>query len=165
MVEFNSLIVQNCTLTKYTTGICFSLLHLKYKPNHWPLHVKGSSTFNGDVKLVQPELGWGKTLWFGTATTNTDPFILGRYNTAADQSELRLFLGDDGGDRLKHLPEVPSAKEVEKNGLELGDNQALLLKKIEELTLYLIDQNNKLEEQNKRIRKLEAANEQLRLKK
>jgi hypothetical protein len=55
----------------------------------------------------------------------------------------------------KHLPEVPSAKEVEKNGLDVGDNQAVLLKKIEELTLYVI-------EQNKRIEKLEAANEQLR---
>ncbi|MCH5718190.1 hypothetical protein [Niabella hibiscisoli] len=37
-----------------------------------------------------------------------------------------------------HLPEVPSAADVTKNGLELGNNQALLLKKIEELTLHLI---------------------------
>ena len=39
----------------------------------------------------------------------------------------------------KHLPGVPSAKEVEDKGVNLGDNQALLLKKIEELTLYLIE--------------------------
>lgn len=38
-----------------------------------------------------------------------------------------------------HLPEVPSAKEVEEEGIALGANQALLLKKIEELTLYLIE--------------------------
>ncbi|MCH5718189.1 hypothetical protein [Niabella hibiscisoli] len=40
-----------------------------------------------------------------------------------------------------HLPEVPSASEVSEHehGLELGNNQALLLKKIEELTLYMID--------------------------
>ncbi len=36
---------------------------------------------------------------------------------------------------------MPSAKEVEKNGLNIGDNQALLLKKIEELTLIIIEQN------------------------
>jgi len=48
----------------------------------------------------------------------------------------------------KHLPGIPSAKEVKKNGIDLGDNQALLLKKIEELTLLLI-------EQDKRIRTLE----------
>lgn len=48
----------------------------------------------------------------------------------------------------KHLPEVPTADDVKKNGIDLGDNQALLLKKIEELTLIVI-------EQNKRIEKLE----------
>jgi hypothetical protein len=44
-----------------------------------------------------------------------------------------------------HLPEVPSAEEVEKNGLDVGDNQATLLKKIEELTLYIIQQNKRIE--------------------
>jgi hypothetical protein len=48
----------------------------------------------------------------------------------------------------KHLPEVPSAKEMEANGLNLKDMNLLLLKKVEELTLHLI-------EQEKRIRELE----------
>ena len=48
----------------------------------------------------------------------------------------------------KHLPEVPSTKDVEKNGVDVVETNAVLLKKIEELTLYLI-------EQNKRIEKLE----------
>lgn len=39
----------------------------------------------------------------------------------------------------KHLPNIPSAQEVEKNGVELGNNQALLLAKIEELTLHIIE--------------------------
>lgn len=39
----------------------------------------------------------------------------------------------------KHLPDVPTAKEVKENGVSLGENQVLLLKKIEELTLYLIE--------------------------
>jgi hypothetical protein len=39
----------------------------------------------------------------------------------------------------KHLPEVPSAAEAAKNGLELGEMNKILLKKIEELTLYVID--------------------------
>lgn len=46
----------------------------------------------------------------------------------------------------KHLPGVPSAAEVKKEGIDLGDNQAVLLKKIEELTLYVIEQNKKIEE-------------------
>ena len=55
-----------------------------------------------------------------------------------------------------HLPELPAASEIEKEGLNLGDNQAALLKKIEELTLYIIDLNKKvtaLEEQNNRLQK------------
>jgi hypothetical protein len=39
----------------------------------------------------------------------------------------------------KHLPEVPSAKEMEANGVQLGDMNMLLLKKVEELTLYVIE--------------------------
>jgi hypothetical protein len=37
-----------------------------------------------------------------------------------------------------HLPEMPSAKEVAENGINLGEMNALLVKKVEELTLYLI---------------------------
>ena len=38
----------------------------------------------------------------------------------------------------KHLPEVPSASEMEENGIDLGVMNMLLLKKVEELTLHLI---------------------------
>lgn len=44
-----------------------------------------------------------------------------------------------------HLPEMPKAEEVKKNGIDLGDNQSLLLKKIEELTLFAIEQNKQSE--------------------
>lgn len=51
----------------------------------------------------------------------------------------------------KHLPEIPSAKEVEEKGIDLGDNQALLLKKIEELTLYMIEMKKQNDSQQKQI--------------
>jgi hypothetical protein len=57
----------------------------------------------------------------------------------------------------KHLPGVPSAAVIEKEGLDLGDGQAVLLKKIEELTLHMIDMNKKLE-------KLAAENEIMKRK-
>ncbi|MEQ9403979.1 MAG: hypothetical protein RIM99_10355 [Cyclobacteriaceae bacterium] len=47
---------------------------------------------------------------------------------------LEKFIKSEG-----HLPEVPSAKEVEENGIALGEMNALLLKKIEELTLHMIE--------------------------
>lgn len=55
----------------------------------------------------------------------------------------------------KHLPEVPSAKEVEQNGLELGEMNKILLKKVEELTLHLIEKEKQLNALEERIIKLE----------
>lgn len=49
----------------------------------------------------------------------------------------------------KHLPEIPSAVEVEENGVKLMDMNKRLLKKVEEMTLYIIDQE-------KRIKALES---------
>ncbi|MCE2896091.1 MAG: hypothetical protein LW721_16795 [Flammeovirgaceae bacterium] len=57
----------------------------------------------------------------------------------------------------KHLPEVPSAKEMEKNGVQLGEMNMLLLKKVEELTLYVIEQqkeNTKQADEIKELKKL-----------
>jgi len=66
----------------------------------------------------------------------------------------------------KHLPEIASAKEMKKEGVNIGEFQIQLLQKIEELTLYTIAQEKKinaLEKQNIRIEKLERENEQLSL--
>jgi hypothetical protein len=67
-------------------------------------------------------------------------------------SSLESFINQN-----KHLPEVPSAKEVEEKGISVGDNQALLLKKIEELTLYIIQQDKKINTvitENKKLQKI-----------
>jgi hypothetical protein len=56
----------------------------------------------------------------------------------------------------KHLPEIPSAKEMESNGMNMKELNLSLLKKVEELTLHLIEQNKKFEEQQKKIEALES---------
>ena len=64
-----------------------------------------------------------------------------------------------------HLPGLPSADSVSKNGIDLGDNQARLLQKIEELTLYIIEQDRKidvLQKVNKRIDALQAQIDELK---
>jgi len=65
-----------------------------------------------------------------------------------------------------HLPGVPSAAEMRTNGLSLGETQVKLLAKVEELTLHMIeadDRNSRLERQNRelqeRIARLEAIGE------
>jgi len=46
----------------------------------------------------------------------------------------------------KHLPEIPSAADMVKNGLDMGEFQIKLLQKIEELTLYIIEQERRIKE-------------------
>jgi hypothetical protein len=55
----------------------------------------------------------------------------------------------------RHLPNVPSAKEVEKEGLDVGEMNKRLLQKVEELTLYLIEMNNHNKKLEKRVSELE----------
>ena len=45
-----------------------------------------------------------------------------------------------------HLPEVPSAAEAEADGVDLGEMNKLLLQKVEELTLYVIDLQKQVKE-------------------
>jgi hypothetical protein len=59
-----------------------------------------------------------------------------------------------------HLPDIPSADSVAKNGINLGDNQEALLKKVEELTLYIIQQNQEKKAQDL---KLQAQDDELQL--
>ena len=52
-----------------------------------------------------------------------------------------------------HLPEVPTTQEVNENGMEVGATNTLLLKKVEELTLYIIEQQRRIEALEKEIKK------------
>jgi hypothetical protein len=60
-----------------------------------------------------------------------------------------------------HLPEIPSAQEIEKNGLMLAEMNMSLLKKIEELTLYAIEQQKKNKEQQEQINQLTNQNKKI----
>jgi len=56
----------------------------------------------------------------------------------------------------QHLPDVPSESEVLQQGFNLADMDGLLLKKIEELTLYVIELNKQLQEQSEIISSLKS---------
>lgn len=56
-------------------------------------------------------------------------------------SELKAFILNNN-----HLPEIPSAETVKQDGINLGEMDALLLKKIEELTLYILEQQKQIDE-------------------
>lgn len=55
----------------------------------------------------------------------------------------------------RHLPDMPSAAEAEQQGIGLGNMQATLLRKIEELTLHMIDQHKTIESLQQQLTRLE----------
>lgn len=78
-------------------------------------------------------------------------YVFGSNYKLRSLSSLENYINEN-----KHLPNVPSAAEVEKNGgIELGQMNTKLLEKVEELTLYII-------EINKKVEKLEKENEALK---
>ncbi|MCG8311535.1 MAG: LamG domain-containing protein [Cytophagales bacterium] len=62
----------------------------------------------------------------------------------------------------KHLPNIPNAEFVAKEGYNLGEMDSKLLEKIEELTLYLIEQNKRTELLIKEVELLKEENQELR---
>ena len=64
-------------------------------------------------------------------------------------AEVKVFI-----DKNHHLPEVPSEADVAENGVNLGEMNKVLLKKIEELTLYLLRQQRQIDELNKKVKVL-----------
>ncbi|MGF7073865.1 hypothetical protein [Mucilaginibacter sp. 3215] len=57
--------------------------------------------------------------------------------------------------RHQHLPEVPSEKEMIKNGLDVSEMNKLLMKKVEELTLYLIEKDQQDKQKDKLLASLQ----------
>ena len=104
------------------------------------LSVNGAATFNGKIKCTEIEVllaAWPDNVF--KAGYNLLPL-----------SEVEEFINSN-----KHLPDVPSEETVLANGANLGEMNATLLKKIEELTLYMIQLKKDNDALATRISKLE----------
>ncbi len=60
-----------------------------------------------------------------------------------------------------HLPEILPAKEMQANGIDLGQNQIKLLQKVEELTLYLIEKDKQISDEKEILNKQQSQIDQL----
>jgi hypothetical protein len=88
-----------------------------------------------------------------------EKYYLGKSSLKPDYTLLTLSEVEKFTEANHHLPNVPSAKEIKENGLLLGEMSNVLLQKIEELTLYSIEQQKtieKLEKENEAFKKLES---------
>lgn len=91
-------------------------------------HVNG-----GDIRVT------GGSFIDDGVTLNAPDYVFEPGYSLRSLDELREFIA-----REKHLPNIPSAAEIKANGLKLGQFQMLLLEKVEELTLYTLDQEEEL---------------------
>lgn len=73
--------------------------------------------------------------------TEWSDFVFEKDYKLMSLAEVEQFVKQHG-----HLPDVPSANEVEENGIGLGEMNALLLQKIEEMTLHLIEMEKRIQE-------------------
>ena len=78
-------------------------------------------------------------------TTGAD-FVFADNYRLRPLSEVEAFITEN-----KHLPEIQSAQEMQENGVSVSELQTKLLQKIEELTLYLIQQEQTIQELRKEV--------------
>jgi hypothetical protein len=102
---------------------------------------------NSEAKLAVDGAVYAKKL--KVTQTGWADYVFNKNYKLPALRELEQYIKKHG-----HLPDVPTTAEVEKNGTDVAQIQAMLLKKIEELTLYMIGQNKKLEAQAKEISEL-----------
>ncbi|HTA63257.1 MAG TPA: hypothetical protein VK835_12405 [Bacteroidia bacterium] len=84
-----------------------------------------------------------------TGTLKWSDFVFDATYKLMPLNELEAFYKQN-----HHLPSVPTTKEVQENGNNLAETDAVLLQKIEELTLYVVQQQKTLEQQQKEIAEL-----------
>ncbi|MCJ1806467.1 hypothetical protein [Flavobacterium covae] len=179
--KFTDATQKDC-FTVSNNGADFVFLEMPKKDTHvvlggaqaWPIAhtfwVKtGSSKFDSDV-FVDTHIGIGTDKFVDPVDSNKDYklSVKGRiraeevkvYNTWADYvfaKDYKLRSLDEVDTFIKqnnHLPNVPSAKDITEKGLELGEIAKVQQEKIEELTLYLIQQNKEIQELKKQLKEV-----------
>ena len=105
----------------------------------------GVGTLNPDSKLTVKGDIHAEEVWVDLNVPGPDYVFEEDYDLPSLE-DLQNYIMEN-----KHLPEVPSAKEMEANGIDLGTMNLLLLKKVEELTLHLIEQNGEMKEMKKLV--------------
>lgn len=107
------------------------------------------TTDPGSFKLAVNGKIWSQEV--NIAMTNPGPdYVFEKDYNLLSLAELEAYIKAN-----KHLPEVPSAKEMDAEGLNIKEMNLILLKKVEELTLHLIEANKRIEETDQKMKVLE----------
>lgn len=85
-------------------------------------------------------------------TTNWPDYVFKEDYQLRSLTELQSYI-----EKYQHLPELPSAEHVEKEGVNVGEMNKLLVRKVEELTLYLLMKDKQLKEQAEKLNDLQLS--------
>ncbi|MGH3692805.1 MAG: hypothetical protein ACRDRX_02175 [Pseudonocardiaceae bacterium] len=117
----------------------------------------GGQGHNADIRLLDAsgkltihlDAGTGEVLLGGKSLQPAD-FVLAADYSLPSLGDVRSFIRRHG-----HLPSVRPGREMEETGVNLGEFVMTLLQKVEELTLYLIKQEDVIEQQRRRVEEVE----------
>jgi hypothetical protein len=119
-------------------------------PNHGKMYIGSSWIYpnnTGNYKLfVEGGILTEKVKVALRSTNNWADYVFADDYKLMPLKQVEEFINNNN-----HLPGVDSAEDLAKNGLDLSEMQAKQMEKIEELTLYIIEQNKTLENQSKAI--------------
>jgi hypothetical protein len=120
--------------------------------------IKFSTTRNGQTTpSVVMEITHDKKVKINGTTLNVPDYVFEEDYKLMPLEDLMAYIKKE-----KHLPNMASADEVQSKGLDLGGNQMVLLEKVEELTLYTLQQHEQLKDQKAKITALQKENAALR---
>ena len=107
------------------------------------------------MKVVSTGIEVTGSIKVNNVTMSVPDFVFADDYKLMPIDELKAFITAN-----KHLPNVPSEKEIKANGLDLGEFHMSLLRKVEELTLYTVAQDETIKQLQNRLSELEAQKQQ-----
>jgi hypothetical protein len=110
-----------------------------------------------DNKLTVDGTILAKEVKVSTNASDWADFVFEEDYPLRDLAQVEAFIREH-----KHLPDIPGAREMEASGINLAKMNKLLLQKIEELTLYAIEQEGKLKEKDRTVESLKSEVTELR---
>ncbi len=135
--------------------------------NNWAGYFSGDCYVSSDLRIATTTQATGYALSVNGKVACEEVLVEDLaswpdYVFAEDYDLMSLEELEKSIQKNKHLPGLPSAAEVEENGLMLGDMQKRIMEKVEELTLYTIKQDKMIKELQDKMERLEKENAKLR---
>lgn len=135
--------------------------------SNWGSYFLGSNYMSGDLRIATTTAATGYALSINGKVACEEVLVqdMASWPDYVFKSDYQLMSLENLEQSIKengHLPGLPSAQEIETNGLHLGNMQKQVVEKVEELTLYTIEQGKMLRELKNEIDALKAENASLK---